>query len=101
MMAGVAGIEPTHQGVKVPCLTAWLHPNMTACRTEKMGWVVGLEPTASRATIWRASQLRHSHHNEPEGIRTPDTRLRRPLLYPTELQTHIEMRPVISPLPKN
>ena len=26
------------------------------------GWIVGLEPTASRATIWRASQLRHTHH---------------------------------------
>ena len=26
---------------------------------------------------------------EPTGIRTPDTRLRRPLLYPTELWTHI------------
>ena len=25
----------------------------------------------------------------PEGIRTPDPRLRRPLLYPTELLTHI------------
>ncbi len=25
----------------------------------------------------------------PEGIRTPDTRLRRPVLYPTELQTHM------------
>ena len=25
--------------------------------------------------------------DEPEGIRTPDPRLRRPLLYPTELQT--------------
>ena len=26
----------------------------------------------------------------PEGIRTPDTRLRRPVLYPTELQTHMD-----------
>ncbi len=26
------------------------------------GWVLGLEPRASRATIWRANQLRHTHH---------------------------------------
>ncbi|OSH36747.1 hypothetical protein WZ342_2231 [Enterococcus faecalis] len=24
---GVAGFEPTHDGVKVRCLTAWLYPN--------------------------------------------------------------------------
>ena len=26
------------------------------------GWIEGLEPSASRATIWRANQLRHTHH---------------------------------------
>ena len=26
MLAGVAGLEPTHDGVKVRCLTAWLYP---------------------------------------------------------------------------
>ena len=26
-LTGVAGFEPTHEGVKVPCLTAWLYPN--------------------------------------------------------------------------
>lgn len=25
-MAGVAGFEPTHDGIKTRCLTAWLHP---------------------------------------------------------------------------
>ncbi len=29
---------------------------------KKMGWMKGFEPSASRATIWRANQLRHIHH---------------------------------------
>ena len=33
-----------------------------------------------------------SHKNVLEGIRTPDPRLRRPLLYPTELRTHISFK---------
>ena len=60
-------------------------------------WILGFEPRAFRATIWRANQLRYTHHiwdkassisNVLEGIRTPDPLLRRPLLYPAELRTH-------------
>ena len=77
---------------------------------------MGLEPTIFGTTIRRVNQLHYTHHillspstsslrqgsgtdpfikydrfervNEPGGIRTLDLRLRRPLLYPAELQTH-------------
>ena len=33
-LAGMAGFEPTNDGVKVRCLTAWLHPYKWGGRSE-------------------------------------------------------------------
>ena len=59
-VAGMAGLEPANAGVKVPCLTTWLHPSIGSearagadapALSHSMGWVMGLEPTTPGTTI--------------------------------------------------
>ena len=36
LLVGIVGFEPTNEGVKVPCLTAWLYPKILA-QTVRIG----------------------------------------------------------------
>ena len=62
-------------GVKVLCLTAWRRPSkrkrprsIITVRS-LVGCLERFELSASRATIWRANQLRHRHHRmRPKGL---------------------------------
>ncbi len=56
---------------------------------KKRGWMMGIEPTNAGATIRCVSHFTTSTTSVPGGTRTPDPRLRRPMLYPAELLAHI------------
>ena len=70
-LAGTAGLEPADEGVKVPCLTTWLHPCVEKQTRDRdllpiphllVGWVKGLEPSTPGTTIRCSNQLSYTHH---------------------------------------
>ncbi len=56
-MAGVAGLEPAHDGIKTRCLTTWRHPN------KEMAGVAGLEPAHDGIKTRCLTTWRHPSKN--------------------------------------
>ncbi len=61
--------NPIHseENIKIFCMSQTTKNNIglrkkAFCKQKALGWIQGFEPWASRATIWRASQLRYTHH---------------------------------------
>ena len=85
---GRLGLEPRTCGLRVRCSTIEL-----TAHTGKLGWIMGFEPTTLGITIRCSNQLSYIHHcnnnysgGAPDRTRTCNRRLRRPVLYPVELQ---------------
>ena len=99
----MARFELTDDGVKVRCLTAWLHPYIKIVKLQTDVWSLTYllkwggwsgsnrrppGPQPGTLTNWATSTI----FGTVGGIRTPDLLLRRQLLYPTELQPRIVER---------
>ena len=72
-VAGMAGLEPANAGVKVPCLTTWLHPNVEVRRGPERT----LRPSAS--------------YGVGNGARTHDTRNHNPVLCQLSYTHHMKL----------
>ena len=98
-LAGVAGFEPTNDGVRVRCLTAWRHPNAVNYYTAFFEeWQAFLRPvlkkfygTARRRTIRRF--LAHGFRKIDDGARMPE-RKNRPARLPYPFRVfRVDVRP--------
>ena len=97
----MAGFEPANDGVKVRCLTAWLHPykkvvkkgiDIDSLSFSGVGNGARTHDTRNHNPV--LCQLSYTHHikfGTPREIRTPDLLLRRQLLYPAELLAHVSL----------
>ena len=77
ILVGPAGFEPTQWRSQSPLpyrlATAQQKKRPRSIITVRslVGCLERFELSASRATIWRANQLRHRHHMRPKGLEPP------------------------------
>ena len=84
-MVGATGFEPTTPWSQARCSTKLSYaPILTSSHTIILRHFI-VVPMQNTSKLYMKLLL--SKNGATGGIRTPDPRLRRPLLYPTELQT--------------
>ena len=67
-MAGVAGFEPTNDGIKNRCLTTWRHPNhLMDVKYSITDYLKKQEVFISSAENWRAWRDSNSRPSPSEG----------------------------------
>ncbi len=72
-MAGIAGFEPTNDGIKTRCLTTWRYPNKTDINNlfiEKMAGIAGFEPTNDGIKTRCLTTWRYPKHGAEGETRT-------------------------------
>ena len=91
-MAEVVGLEPTNQGVKVPCLTTWLYPNIQTA--------LFIQPTAI-GTVYEDLGGNHEYQlrlTQPNA-REASSSCAISLILDVTLPTRLGLRPIALRLP--
>ena len=86
-MAGEAGFEPTNGGVKVRCLTAWLHPSMVEGE--------GFEPSKAEPADLQSAPFGHS--GTPPNCGAGDGTRTRNLLITSQLLCQLSYTGMVTP----
>ena len=89
----MVGLEPTNQGVKVPCLTTWLHPNIETA--------LFIQPTAI-GTVYEDSGGNHEYQlrlTQPNAEREASSSRTISPISDVTLPTRLGLRPIALRLP--
>ncbi len=63
LMVGVEGFEPSNNGVRVRCLTAWRHPSVFQCRVSHSFYIIPHSKTFVKPFFKKNKKIFHAAKN--------------------------------------